>query len=58
MRLKEQGVIEGIVVEGTASTCIMDREASRDQFEMERSMGGYLDDKEHFREREDSDELG
>ena len=54
-RLTEQGVIEGTVVEVTASAWIKDREASREQFKMDEAMWGYLDDKGHFREFEDSD---
>ena len=55
MQLIEQGVIEGTVVEITASAWIKDREASREQFKMDKAMGGYLDDEGHFREFEDSD---
>ena len=43
MRMTEQGVIEGTAVDVTASAWIKDREASRDQFEMEKTMGEYLD---------------
>ena len=56
-QLAEQGVIEGTVIAVTASTWIEDREGNRDYFEMEKAMGGYLDDENHFREYEDSDNL-
>ena len=54
-QLTEQGVRENTVVEVTASAWIKNREARRDQYQMEKAMGGYLDSEGHFQEFEGSD---